>query len=130
MKRILTTPRFALAIIAALFCFNLLLFGQTPAATGEKPSDFETAAKVVGYITSFITLILLVAGIVWYAVSGKNREQLKDNIAALKDALEIKSNRVLDLERELAEVKSRNKDLEIENDDLERKNLRLQNNLK
>lgn len=61
----------------------------------------ETAAKFVGYATSLLTLIALVAGFAWYVFKGKDETQIKQERDEWKGLAEVKQARIMQLETDL-----------------------------
>jgi flagellar biosynthesis/type III secretory pathway M-ring protein FliF/YscJ len=117
MKAI-TNPTF-LAIAAVMVCvFALTVYGQQP-ATQTSGLTADTFFKWFGYVGVTLAAVSLAAA----AIFGLWKNQ------ALKEARELartRKERLLDLGLDNTNLRSRIRDLEKENENLEKKNLRLQ----
>lgn len=108
---------------------------NAPSAAGAtgNPLTFEDVSKWIGYLTALITFLILLGGIIYYVVKGKNQEALKDAVAQWKDIADAQKIKIADLQADVAELKGENAELKREvgrlesgQEELKKLNLRLQ----
>jgi hypothetical protein len=115
-KTIISTPIIAALVLLAFFWLAQVVFAQT-----GLPG--ESADQTVFYWTGRVVVVGSLAAIAVSAIYNAFRK------AALTEAKELAATRkekLIEKELEIQILRNRNKDLEAENESLEKKNLRLQ----
>jgi H+/gluconate symporter-like permease len=127
----LRLPLLIFLTCSILFAAGLFVFtnaqGLTPMpAQSTGATSYEAFSFWISLIVQIAVLITLLVSFTWYVWRGKSNDQLKQNNAELKEALELEEKQNAKLKVAIVEYEAEVKRLEHREERLRKANLRLQ----
>jgi septal ring factor EnvC (AmiA/AmiB activator) len=62
--------------------------------------DVEQTAKVIGYISSALTLLAALSAFVWYVIKGKNTVALRESVTESQNLAQTRKEKIAEVEKE------------------------------
>lgn len=118
MEKRVVNPTTILLCAVVICLLNSTVFGQS----GQSPSEFIESIKLVAQILGYVFLVILAVVNVWYAIKNKNTAQLKEDLTINKSLVDSQKDYIRQLESDKATLTTRKNELKLENIDLEKEN--------
>ena len=121
-KLVVSKPLIAAVAVIAFFYLATMVFAQGGGSVAERTS-LEDVFRYVGWFLLVFAVLAIAAGTVYNTIR-------KAAMNEWKELAEARKGKLTEKELENEKLRARVKDLEFDNESLEKKNLRLQNETK